>query len=100
MRAIIRHKLAQGESPDSIKRYFVSRYGNKILLAPPSSGIGSVAWFAPPLLVLGGMGLLLTLVFDWRSRSRVPVSSSGAEYLERVRAELSRGDGEATNGEA
>jgi cytochrome c-type biogenesis protein CcmH len=100
MRAIIRRKLAQGESSDSIKRYFVARYGNKILLAPPSSGIGTVAWLAPPLLVLGGMGLLLTLVLDWRSRSRIPVSSAGAGYLERVRAELSRSDAEATNGEA
>jgi cytochrome c-type biogenesis protein CcmH len=100
MRAIIRRKLAQGESSDSIKRYFVARYGNKILLAPPSSGIGTVAWLAPPLLVLGGMGLLLTLVLDWRSRSRIPVSSAGTGYLERVRAELSRSDGEATSGEA
>jgi cytochrome c-type biogenesis protein CcmH len=99
MRAIIRRKLAKGQSSDSIKRYFAARYGNKILLAPPASGIGGVAWLAPPLLVAGGMGLLLTLVFDWRSRSRVPLSPTGEGYLERVRAELSSGNGETSNGE-
>ena len=88
MRAIIRRKLKAGQSPDAIKQYFVARYGNKILLAPPSNGIGDVAWLAPPLLVAGGMGLLITLVFDWRSRSRVPLSSIGDGYLQRVRVEL------------
>src|SRR5947209_18433917 len=88
MRAIIRRKLMAGQSPDFIKQYFVARYGDTILLAPPSSGIGGVAWLAPPLLVAGGMGLLITLVIDWRSRSRVPLSPIGDGYLERVRAEL------------
>jgi cytochrome c-type biogenesis protein CcmH len=99
MRAIIRRKLMAGKSPDSIKQYFVDRYGNKILLAPPSSGIGDVAWLAPPLLVAGGMGLLITLVFDWRSRSQAPLSSIGGGYLDRVRAELEHGESEHDGGE-
>ena len=88
MRAIIRQKLLQGESSDSIKHYFVARYGTKILLAPPANGIGSLAWLAPPLLVVGGMGLVATLVFDWRSRSRAPLSAPGPRYLDRVKVEL------------
>jgi cytochrome c-type biogenesis protein CcmH len=99
IRAIIRRKLADAQSPDAIKQYFVARYGNKILLSPPSSGIGSVAWLAPPLLVAGGMGLLLTLVFDWRSRSRMPLSPAPREYLERVQAELAIGESGTSNGE-
>ena len=95
MRAIIRRKLAQGESPDGIKRYFVARYGTKILLAPPTSGIGNVAWLAPPLLVIGGLGLVVTLVFDWRSRARSPLAAPGARYLDRVKAELSGGSPDA-----
>jgi cytochrome c-type biogenesis protein CcmH len=99
MRAIIRRKLLAGQSPDSIKQYFVARYGNKILLAPPSSGIGDVAWLAPPLMVAGSVGLLITLVFDWRSRARVPLSSVGDAYLERVRAELKRDESQESSGE-
>jgi cytochrome c-type biogenesis protein CcmH len=87
MRAIIRRRLAEGQSPDTIKAYFVYRYGTWILLAPPTSGVGTLAWLAPPLLVLGGAALLMTLLLSWRSRGQEPVRAR-ADYLERVRAEL------------
>jgi cytochrome c-type biogenesis protein CcmH len=88
MRAIIRQRLARGETPEQVKAYLVSRYGNWILLAPPASGIGSLAWLAPPLLLLGGLVLLAVLVLDWRARSQRRTSGAKREYLERVRAEL------------
>ncbi len=87
VRDSIRRQLAAGMSDQRVKSFFIEKYGQQILLAPPSSGLGSVAWLAPPLLVLGGLGLLITLVLDWRSRGR---SSAGVKetYLERVRVEL------------
>lgn len=88
MRAIIRQRLAAGQSPAAIKAYFVSRYGAWILLAPPAAGIGSLVWLAPPLLALGGAGLLLTLVLEWRRRGKDPTGPARPTYLERVRAEL------------
>jgi cytochrome c-type biogenesis protein CcmH len=91
MRATIRRRLAAGESPDSIKSYFVSRYGNWILLAPPASGVGNLAWLAPPLLLLGGLGLLITLIANWRKRAKTEIPKTGAPYLERVQAELEKG---------
>ncbi|HEX6506359.1 MAG TPA: cytochrome c-type biogenesis protein CcmH [Chloroflexota bacterium] len=93
MRAIIRQRLAAGQSPTQIKQYFVSRYGDKILLAPPSSGVGDLAWLAPPLLLGGGVVLLAVLALDWRTRAKAAVPSVSATYLERVRRELNeRGD--------
>jgi cytochrome c-type biogenesis protein CcmH len=88
IRRLIRDRLRQGQSMDQIKSYLVSRYGNSILLSPPSAGIGSLAWIGPPLLILGGLGLLATLVTDWRRKGRGPVHVARAEYIERVRAEL------------
>ena len=88
MRAEIRQDLAAGKSPAWIKAYFVSRYSDWILLAPPASGLGNFAWVAPPLLLLGGLGLLLTLVFEWRRGGTVTTGSSRQAYLDRVRAEL------------
>jgi cytochrome c-type biogenesis protein CcmH len=88
IRGEIRGRLKAGESPDQIKRFLVSKYGDKILLAPPASGIGSVAWLAPPVLVLAGTVLLVMLVLDWRQRGRRPSAAVRDEYLERVRAEL------------
>ena len=91
IRLSIRQRLTHGQSPAAIKAYFVSRYGNWILLAPPASGVGNVAWLAPPLFLLGGIGLVLTLVMDWRTRGRKPPAPGGKDvYLERVRAELNK----------
>lgn len=87
VRGLIRRDLRAGESPAHIDAFLVSRYGNRILMAPSPSGIGAVAWLAPPLLVLAGLGLLLTLILDWRGRGRTPVVARES-YLERVRAEL------------
>lgn len=92
VRALIRHDLQAGQSPASIKSYLVSRYGDRILLAPPVSGVGTVAWVGPPLLVLAGIGFLLTLVLDWRTRGRGTPTTSGEAYLDRVRAELAMED--------
>ena len=36
MRGIIRERLAAGESPAEVRAYFVEKYGEWILLAPPS----------------------------------------------------------------
>jgi cytochrome c-type biogenesis protein CcmH len=89
VRVLIRKQLAAGRSPDQVRSYLVSKYTDAILLEPPASGLGDLAWLAPPLLVLGGLGLLATLVYDWRRKA---VGSGGktsrAEYLERVRHEL------------
>jgi cytochrome c-type biogenesis protein CcmH len=93
MRVLIRRKLAEGESSAQIKAYFVGRYGQWILLAPPSSGIGDLAWLGPPLLILGGAGLLLTLAADWRRRARSPTTAD-LTYVERVRQELATDPGE------
>src|SRR6202011_3736308 len=87
IRRLIRKELAAGQSPDQIKGYLMARYPT-ISLAPSTSGVGSVAWLAPPLLVIGGIGLLLTLVTDWRNRGRGATDTARAIYLARVRAEV------------
>jgi cytochrome c-type biogenesis protein CcmH len=92
IRGVIRRQLAQGRTPDQIDAFLVSRYGDRILMAPPDQGLGKIAWLAPPLLVLGGLGLLAVMIVDWRNRGRVPLSTARQEYLERVRAELAAGE--------
>ncbi len=47
MRALIRTKLEEGQSPEEIVAYFVSRYGQWILLDPPREGVGWILWSAP-----------------------------------------------------
>ncbi len=74
MRALIREKLAAGDSPDQIVAYFVSRYGEWILLEPPRRGLGWFVWIAPlAVLILGGV-----LVARFLRRTVRPVRPSFA----------------------
>ncbi len=59
MRAIIREKLARGESEQAVLAYFVERYGESVLAVPPAAGAGWLLWLAPALLVAGGAGYVL-----------------------------------------
>jgi cytochrome c-type biogenesis protein CcmH len=43
MRAVVRDQLAAGKTPDEVKAYYVSKYGEWILLAPKPSGFNLIA---------------------------------------------------------
>lgn len=59
MRQVVRDMLTQGSSRDEILDFFVDRYGQDILAAPPKSGANLIAWLAP----IGGVGAALVAVF-------------------------------------
>lgn len=62
MKEIVRERLIQGESPDEIRAYFVSRYGDFILLKPRAFGLNLLLWIGPFLLLaVGGVFLFRTL---------------------------------------
>ena len=65
MRAVVRDRLRAGESPDEVKAYFVSRYGEWILLEPKMTGLNILLYVLPVLLVVGGLGLVVVLVRRW-----------------------------------
>jgi cytochrome c-type biogenesis protein CcmH len=92
MRGEIRRRLADGQSSAQITAFFVSKYGNFILLSPPSSGIGGLAWLAPPLLLICGLGLIITLVLDWNSRGAADPRESTSDYRSRLQIEMGAGD--------
>lgn len=82
MRAVVRDQLAAGKTPDEVKAYYVSKYGEWILLAPKPSGFNLLAYLLPVLVVLGG-GLAIALaVRRWTGGSRaappIPDDAPGA----------------------
>lgn len=58
MREVVRERLEQGQSPEEIRAYFQSRYGDYILLEPRKSGLNWLLW-AGPFALLGVGGILL-----------------------------------------
>src|SRR6516162_2012505 len=58
MRGIIRQQLQSGKSEQEVIQYFVSRYGDRILLSPPWQGLTLLAWLVPIALMIGGLLLL------------------------------------------
>jgi cytochrome c-type biogenesis protein CcmH len=65
MRQIIRDRLKQGKSPEQIKAYFLSRYGDYILMKPRMRGWNWVIWAGPFALLAIGALLLYRVLFRW-----------------------------------
>jgi cytochrome c-type biogenesis protein CcmH len=65
MRAVVRDKLRAGNTPDQVKAYFVSKYGEWILLDPTMTGLNILLYVIPVLLVVGGLALVAILVRRW-----------------------------------
>lgn len=59
MREEIALQLASGESPESIKAYFLDQYGPQVLGEPPREGFNLLAWIVPFVVLVGAGGLLL-----------------------------------------
>jgi cytochrome c-type biogenesis protein CcmH len=90
MRAIVRERLAAGETPAQVRQYFVERYGDWILLAPPRRGFTLLVWVAPVAAVLVGLGLATLLVRRWTGRRHPAPPPVDAAMSERIRRELER----------
>ena len=77
IRAFVERKRAAGWTSQQVKDALVEDFGPSVLAAPPTSGIGLVAWLVPGALVIGGVGVVLLVTLAWRRR-RSPASQSGA----------------------
>jgi cytochrome c-type biogenesis protein CcmH len=95
MRAIIREKLQEGKSKDEIIAYFVSRYGETILGAPPAKGVNWLLWTLPAIALLIGGGIIVLFLYKSKEEgekaqeeSQKPPTQSEPEYVERLDREL------------
>ena len=94
MRDLIRERLAAGDRPEQVMAYFVERYGELVLLAPPARGLNLLLWLAPFGAVAGGLALVVTLARRWRrhpaSLEPAAAPAVGPAERERLAAELER----------
>ncbi len=86
----IDRQLDQGASDDQILEWFVDRYGEQVLLDPPTSGLSILVWVLPALLVVGAAGGLWLAISRWKRNPEVARDSPAG----------SPGTGSADSGEA
>ena len=69
MRDVIRSQLKAGKTPAEVEAYFVSKYGEWILLRPEPRGFNLALYVLPALMVLGGIGVIFVLARKWTRNS-------------------------------
>ena len=97
MRATVRERLEDGESEQEIKDFFVDRYGDNVLAAPPTRGFNIVVWVVAGLVLpIAAASLVVALRVMRRRGETVPkpaqpkVGDKKLEtYLSKVDEEMS-----------
>jgi cytochrome c-type biogenesis protein CcmH len=93
-RAQIGQMLAEGQSEQQIKDYFVARYGVRVLAQPPAEGTSLLLYVLPIAGLILGAVVVVWLMRRMRARaaqSAPPVTvpqPSGDDYIDRVEQEL------------
>ncbi len=75
MRGVVRDQLRAGRTPDQVTAYFVSKYGEWILLEPKPRGVNLLVYALPAVVVLGGLGVVFLAVRRW---TKQPASGGSA----------------------
>jgi len=95
MRNLVRELVQQGKSREEIQAYFVSRYGEFVLLSPTKRGFNLLVWVLPFLAVVVGACGVYLLARRWTERREVGAPAVDPAYAERVRRDLQEREGPA-----
>jgi cytochrome c-type biogenesis protein CcmH len=87
MRGVIKERLAAGERPEQVLRFFVDKYGEWILLSPPRRGFSLLVWIFPAVAVAAGLGIVALVLRRWTRRPGVSPPPLDPEMRERIRRE-------------
>ncbi len=89
MRASVREQLQAGKSPQEIKDFFVSKYGEWVLLAPTNTGFNRLLWWLPLTVLIIGVIAALLLARRWVARKAHHVATEiEPSVADRLRKEV------------
>ena len=95
MRNLVQELVQQGKSREEIQAYFVSRYGEFVLLSPPKHGFNLLVWGLPFIALVVGAGGIYLFARRWTIQKDPAEQALDPAYAERVRRELRERDGSA-----
>ncbi len=90
MRDEVERLVAQGFDESQVLDYFVSSYGEFILLRPKRSGVNLALWIVPALLAAGGVAAVAMQTRRKRPTTQPPTvpGASGDDYRARAEQEI------------
>lgn len=94
LRAEIREQMALGKTKADILLHFQTKYGEKILSAPTTTGFNLVAWVAPFLAITLGAAFIGFVVRRWTLRrsptveAEAPTPVDGNPFSAQIEREL------------
>ena len=74
MRAIVREQLQAGKTAEQIKEFFVSKYGEWVLLKPKTTGFSALLWILPYVVLVIGVIAALWFMRRWSTNKRQSVT--------------------------
>ena len=95
MRNLVRELVQQGKTPEEVKAYFQSRYGDFVLLEPPKRGFNLLVWGLPFVALLVGACGVYLVARRWTERREPTTPPVDPGLIERVRRELREREGSA-----
>ncbi len=76
MRVDIAERVEAGESDDEIRDYYLSRYGQEVLLNPPRSGLAGLVWVLPVAAFIVAIVALVVTFRRWAARGALEASDA------------------------
>lgn len=90
MRGLIREQLKEGKTAEEIKAYFVSKYGEWILLSPKPRGLNLLVWVLPFAAAVAGIASVIFVARKWvrRPAPKGEVAAVPPAALQQIEREL------------
>jgi cytochrome c-type biogenesis protein CcmH len=85
VRRDIAQRIEQGQTDDEIRAFYVSRYGEGILLTPASTGVASLVWIIPVVAFVIAVTALVLIFRRGRGEPVAEVSEADRALVEDAR---------------
>ena len=81
----IADRIRAGESDGEIRRVYVDRYGESVLLKPTNTGVGILVWALPVIVLILGAGGIVLALRRWQRQPRLVATPADEELVEQLR---------------
>jgi cytochrome c-type biogenesis protein CcmH len=93
MRAIVREQVQAGKTAEQIKEFFVSKYGDWVLLRPKTTGVSALLWILPYVVLICGIIAALWFIRRWtKNKPPAEVSTRESAAANQAQRDLLRGE--------